>query len=300
MHPALEKILSKTNVPDLVELLAERISNGELTTLLLEVFRRRSEQMRPAQLLVSLHQNRFVHPALRAPIALRQAELKVFEHAREKGFSPVELSPVAPLGVASAYGKVNQNNVLSALRGCEVVSDPSNVLALLMAEQLAGTDELHWICSHRTLRTSQVEGPGMMPHFQLVAGCSLIRSMAPDELIETALRHLSLQQEIFTGFGHQDMRLEIRLKSKRKFLGERLLAQLERSHRFQFAVADEAGSDYYEGFQIKSWVPGPNGPLEIADCGFVSWLRELRGDAALNCFISGIGLERLLPAEAEA
>lgn len=296
MHPALEKILDKTGVTELVELLAERISNGELTTLLLEVYRRRTEQMRPSQLLVSLHQNRFVHPALVHPIALRETELAALRLAQEQGFVPVELSPVAPLGVAAVYDKVNQNNVLSALRGCEVVSDPSNVMALLMAEQLAGKDTLHWICSHRTLRTSHFAGPGLMPHFQLLAACSLVRSLAPEQLIQVALTHLALQRELAAAFGLTGLKLKIQLKSKRKFLGERLLAHLERDGTFAFELNPDAGSDYYEGFQLKTLVDAPAGPLELADCGFVSWLRELRGDAALNCFISGVGLERLMAA----
>lgn len=293
MHRALEKILEKTEQPELVELLSDQISNGELTTLLLEVYKRRAEQIRPSQLLLSLNQNRFVHPPLVDPIQLRQAELKVFELAVADGFTPVELSPVAPLGTSAAYGKVSQNNVLTALRGCEVVSDPSNLMALLMAEQLSGKETLHWICSHRTLRTSQIQGPGMMPHFQMLAACSLVRTMAPEVTIETALQHLHLQQKILAHFGFGTLQLKLQLKSKRKFLGERMLSHLQRNG-FEVEVIEDAGTDYYEGFQLKTWAAAAGGSIELADCGFVSWLRELKSDAALNCFISGIGLERLM------
>ncbi|HEY9840737.1 MAG TPA: hypothetical protein V6D23_09805 [Candidatus Obscuribacterales bacterium] len=296
MHRALEKIINKAGVPELVDLLAERLSNGELTSLLLEVYRRRTEQLKPAQLLARLNQNRFVHPAQVDPIRLRKAELAVFELASAAGFTPVELSPLAPLGTSAAYGKVNQNNVLSALRGCELVSDPSSLMALLMTEQLAfeGSEALHWVSSQRTVRASQVQGPGMMSHFQLLAFCSLQRSMVPEALIVTALRHLELQKQIFTHFGCEDIRFHVRRKGKKPFLADRLLAYLDRSGEFAYQVETESGSDYYEGVQVKSFARTPAGLFELGDCGFVSWARELKSDAARNCFISGIGLERLL------
>ena len=40
MHPALEKIIHKTGLAQLIDLLTDKLSQGELTTLLLEVYRR--------------------------------------------------------------------------------------------------------------------------------------------------------------------------------------------------------------------------------------------------------------------
>ena len=45
-------------------------------------------------------------------------------------YEPVELSPLAPLGTSSVVGTVHQNKVVSTSRNSEVLSDPTNVLAL--------------------------------------------------------------------------------------------------------------------------------------------------------------------------
>ena len=45
-------------------------------------------------------------------------------------FSPLELSPVSPLGTNSVVATVSQNKTLTTTRGLEVVSDATNVLAL--------------------------------------------------------------------------------------------------------------------------------------------------------------------------
>ena len=56
--------------------------------------------------------------------------------AAAEQFEAVELSPLAPLGVCSVVGLASQNKIVSALRGTEVVSDPTNVLALECARRL--------------------------------------------------------------------------------------------------------------------------------------------------------------------
>jgi hypothetical protein len=45
--------------------------------------------------------------------------------------TPSGCLPVAPLGACAIMGHASQNKVLSALRGTEVVADPTNVMALV-------------------------------------------------------------------------------------------------------------------------------------------------------------------------
>src|SRR3989442_15792028 len=56
--------------------------------------------------------------------------------AAAAAFEAVELSPLAPLGSCSVVGLASHNKIVSALRGTEVVSDPTNVFALECARRL--------------------------------------------------------------------------------------------------------------------------------------------------------------------
>lgn len=295
MHPALTRILEKLALPGILERLAQ-LKPSELSSLLLEVYRQQTSRLRPADLLARLPQNRFVQPAGLDPIALREAELAALQLARNTGFELVELSPVAPLGASSVYGRIDQNNVLSALRNCELIADPSNLMCLLMAQQMQRNPEqaLHWFCSQRTLRTAFFEGPGRFAHFQMLAAVSLLYSREDEPLIAATLQHLSLQREIFSHFGLQQLHFKLWCKTQRSQLAEALQRALQASQQLQVQIMPEPGTDYYQGFQLKTfaWVEGTE--WELADCGVVSWAAELKGDKGFQTLISGIGLERLL------
>src|SRR4029434_1523291 len=76
----------------------------------------------------------FVQPAIVDQRSLIEVDGHLLGAA--PAFESIELSPVAPLGVCTIMGHASQNKVLSALRGTEVVSDPTNVLALECARRL--------------------------------------------------------------------------------------------------------------------------------------------------------------------
>jgi hypothetical protein len=86
-------------------------------------------------------------------------------------FAGVDLSPVAPLGSSSALGPVSQDRVISTTRGSEVVSDPTNVLALEAASrrQRSGAPAVSLACCHRVLRGQPFDAPGAFQHFRLFA-----------------------------------------------------------------------------------------------------------------------------------
>lgn len=169
----LERILNKLGNSDLITLLTERISGSELNTLLLKVFNEKANQSSPSDLLRRYRENRFVRPAPADALQLKQLEMDVLKIARSHGVSPIQLSPVAPLGCASVVGTVDQNKVISALRGTEVVSDATNLLALHIADLLkndtnAREDGLSFCTTHRHVRAQHFGGaPGMLAHFHL-------------------------------------------------------------------------------------------------------------------------------------
>jgi hypothetical protein len=125
----LNRIERTLRAGDVTGSLAEGIPAGDLQSVLLAVMRRRVAAMRPADLLERYERNRFARPSGLPPALLLELERRAHQ-ALPQGFEALALSPVCPLGTVGALTSVSQNSVLSATRGTEVVSDPTNVLAL--------------------------------------------------------------------------------------------------------------------------------------------------------------------------
>lgn len=106
------RIVRECNVPDLVEVLSERISPTDLQSLLLEVYHRRSSRLTPAAVLKQYRENRFVRPAQISSVESGEFDRLAFSLLPE-GFEILELSPVSPLASCSVLATVDQNNVVS-------------------------------------------------------------------------------------------------------------------------------------------------------------------------------------------
>jgi hypothetical protein len=167
----LDKIERRTGVDGIAALLADRLSGSELNSLLLEVFRRKTGKMKPAELLAQYRRNRLVQPSALDMIGLLESELKTLRFFRDRGFLPVELSPVAALGSCSVVAAVSQDKVISAVRNTEIVSDATNSLALYVADRRkAGEKELIRLSTvHRHVRTQPFADKRFLPHFKI--GC---------------------------------------------------------------------------------------------------------------------------------
>lgn len=96
----LQRILREAGAPDLIEVLADRLTPTDLQSLLLEVYRRRAAKITAATLLSQHAQNRFVRPAVTDPQVLLAFDQLAFAHSCPP-YTPVELAPVAPLGACS-------------------------------------------------------------------------------------------------------------------------------------------------------------------------------------------------------
>src|SRR5262249_53545207 len=134
------------------ERLAGELSGSELQSLLLEVMQRRAKARRLPEVLSQYQRDAFSRPS---PIDLRTS-LEIDGHllTAAKEFEAIELSPVTPLGTCSVVALTDQNRVLSALRSSEIVSDPTNVLALECALRLRKdpTASVHFTTSQRVIR----------------------------------------------------------------------------------------------------------------------------------------------------
>ena len=179
----LRAIEKKTGVRDLAGLLADRLSGSELSSLMLEVYGQKTGKMKPAELLVQYRCNRLVQPSELEMIGLLESELAVLRFFRDRGFLPVQLSPVTALGCCSVVAAVSQDKIVSAVRNTEIVADATNSLALHVAalrkgsgnpaageevdDGSRGEEVLRLSTVHRHVRTQPFADKRFLPHFTI-------------------------------------------------------------------------------------------------------------------------------------
>ncbi len=129
------KIGEKLGIPDLAEKLGS-LSGSELNTLLLEVMGQKAGELTPAKMRDAYAKSRFFAPSDVEPAAYHRLEAFLLETAEGMGMKGVLLSPAAPFGNCSVFGCVSQNKVISALRGAELLADPTNMLATIIGDGL--------------------------------------------------------------------------------------------------------------------------------------------------------------------
>ncbi|WP_308636396.1 hypothetical protein [Paenibacillus silvisoli] len=303
----LARILSELGQEELIETLAERLSGADFNTLLLEVFRRRASGRKPAELLRGYKENRFVKPAVVDPIALKQLELDLLRIAQRHAFEPIQLSPVAPLGSCSAVAPADQNKIISALRGTEVVADVTNLIALHIADGIKSgkllhePDTLRYCTTHRHVRAQRFpDMPGFLPHFGLYAMVTAGRDGGSYSFELQALwEHIAAYRDMFRTQFEAD--IEILLNSRPGYTdGEGLLARAvqflaERAPELTVTVNPEPNDNaYYKGLQFTIKTTIGDRVQYIGDGGYVDWTRQLLGGKKERMLISAIGLDRLL------
>src|SRR4051794_19099059 len=154
--------------PGAYDALADGLPASRLWSLLLEVAEARAAGRRTVDLVEQWERDRFVQPGIVDQRRLLEVDRLLL--AAAAAFESIELSPVAPLGVCSAMGHASQNKVLSALRGTEVVADPTNVMALECARRLRADPSaaVRLATSHRCVRAQEIPKlPGFSAHFRI-------------------------------------------------------------------------------------------------------------------------------------
>jgi hypothetical protein len=294
----------KAGIPGLVEGLADRLSGSDLNSLLLEVYRRRTARIGPAELLAHYRGNRLVQPSPLDMIGLLELELQALRFLRARGFLPVELSPAAQFGSCSVVATVDQQKVLSAVRNTEIVADATNALALHVAAVVRGSGgdrhSVSRLCTvHRHIRT-QPFPKGYSQHFKI--GC-MVSSGLDTGNYAFECDGLSEQLRALFGLLHDEMGLDgLRLVLKRRSgydernpLIDRVYAHLKREMPGEEIVQEEEPGDnsYYKGLQFKLYTHADGRVWEIADGGFVDWTQQLLENRKERLLISGFGLEWL-------
>jgi hypothetical protein len=277
------------------ERLASELPGSELQSVLLEVLRRRAKARAPAEVLAQYRRDSFCKPAVfdqRISLALDSHLL-----ASADGFEAIELSPVAPLGACSAVALTDQNRVLSALRATEVVSDPTNVLALECALRLRARPELpvHLATSQRVIRAQPVPKlPGYAPHFRIFVlasgGCETTDHAFT---VQTVTRHIrtmlgALDRLEQHGYAFGARSVDVLATAERETLADRIAEAL--GGLATRKVLDHA---YYSGgLRYMLWVTAPDGArIPLVDGGAFDWLAKLASNRRAVYIATGTGAQ---------
>lgn len=303
----LERIARKTGITNLADVLCEQISGADLNSLLLEVFHRKTENMRPEDLLDAYRSNRFVQPSSVNALDFQAFILQTLQATQAAGFEPIVLSPVSPLGACSVVATAHQHKIISALRGTEVTADATNLMALESTvrriHRHLPAETLHLSTTHRHVRAQEVpKVPGFSAHFEVLALTSAGRDTGSFRFeMESLLQHLQFYMTYFNELIQIPVKT-IRLKAldhstepNRVF--DATVSGIHTTHPdwpldIQRTAASE--QNYYEHLQFKIVIALPGYPdLEIADGGFTNWTRQLSRSRKERFLISGLGLELL-------
>jgi len=274
-------------------------SLSELNTILLGLFKEKASSLSPSRVLELFH-SRFTKPSDIDPISMRETELMWLKQAREQSFQPVVLSPLTPLGTCSVLGHVDQNNVVSAIRGAEVVSDATNVLAIQLADDFKKNPAKDLVkrysTVHRHVRGQAFDNPKFSAHFSTfcLASGGYDRGNFEFELSELH-EHISLVYNILANyFSPEDMEIRFYMKRDSDILRDRLTTSnghiwSDKSVKY----IDTPDHEYYKFIQFKVSVRKGGMEFDIADGGLVDWTQKLLSNKKHRCMISGIGIELL-------
>jgi hypothetical protein len=289
----IDRIERALGVPGLAALLGD-LSPADLRSLLLEVNRRQAARLTPAKVLAQYQRDRFTGPATVDPAWFAEFDRKAFERLRDKGYTPIELSPVNPLGTVSALSPLDQNLVLTTGRGTEVVADATNALALESAVRRKDKERVRLCASHRLLRT-QPFPEGMASHFRLLALTIAGRDEGSFSFETESLREqLAALLTVLADVPEVELRITD-LGQRRDLLSTQVLTPLAAEFPqvgMDFDDERRKGRGYYVDACFEVLALG----VPVADGGFTTWTRQLLGNAKERLLTGGLGIDMLYAA----
>jgi hypothetical protein len=279
--------------PGTLAALTHGLPPTDLQTLLLAVARERAARVDPAGLVRRRRGDRFTRPSAVDPRRLWALEARLWD-LLPPHFAGLELSPVVPLGTTSALGPTDQHRVVSTMRGTEVLSDPTNALALEAALRRADTPRADVACCHRVLR-AQPFPAGWSQHFRLFALVSSARDSGSGRteaamLVDHGSFLLRALREVLPG---RDVRLQLSAFGPGPVadrLGDTVAPALREHGTVERDDGRTRARGYYAPAALRITVDG----AEVGDGGLTGWTASLRQDAKERCLVSCVSTERLL------
>jgi hypothetical protein len=275
----------------------------QLTPALLAIARAQAARRRPADLNAQFERDGFVQPSALDARLLHRIDGFALDAAAE--FQAMQLSPVAPLGCCSALAPTSQDRTLSAARGTEVVSDPTNVLALACAARLRRQpDEAVRLCAvHQVLRAQPLPPlPGYSRHFRLFVLAEAGPGRADDGFeVDAIARHIAVMDRIFDrcaeiGAGFPDRRAVVLAIDSRRVLADRVSARLASALPHVAVAREPLERSYYAGLRVMFGASTRAGEYcPIGDLGLFDWVARLTANRRHRLVASGLGIQ-LIPA----
>lgn len=300
-NPVWQNVLKKIRCEHLLEYF-EGLSISELNSLLLEVFKRKATSQAPSSILKGYHENRFVRPSTVDPIVFMELELLLLRLATEHDFRPLVLAPLAPLGSCSVFALADQNKVVSAIRGTEVVADATNILALEAAQRRRAynfNNTIVKLCTaHRHVRAQALSGKGFTAHFGVFCMVSSGKDRGNLRFEREVLQnHLAFYHDFLSVNLGMQTRVTLKVISGTHAESFGLLAHEIASGlpMIDIGIVNVSSEDhrYYYGlrFSIDAFVN--ENEYNIGDGGFVNWPVALMSNKKERMLTSGIGTELL-------
>jgi hypothetical protein len=273
--------------------LSDGLPASEVWSLLLDVLARRAGGRAPADLLRQWKRDGFTRPAYidqRSLVALDGHLL-----AAAEAFEAIELSPLAPLGACSVVGLASQNKVVSTLRGTEVVSDPTNVLALECARRLCehADREVRLATCHRCVRAQETpKRPGFAPHFRIFCLATAARerkdhAFVVEALAEHIATHLAALDRLEQhGYAFPGRSVKVLATAARAQLGDRIAGAVQGAP----VVREVLEHAYYDGLRFMISARSTLGDeIPLIDGGAFDWLGKLTSNRRFAFVASGMG-----------
>ena len=257
-------------------------SPSETRGELLGLVRRQAGRRRPTDLLAHYRRDGFVMPSMLDQRLANTLDRLALEAAAD--FDAVLLSPVAPLGTSSVVAPTSQDRTLSTTRGSEVVSDPTNVLALECAARLLAAPQpvVRLATVHQTLRAQTVTNPGgaRSRHFRLFALAEAGAGLPDDEFeVRAVARQLHAYDRLFDlcasvlPVQFPGRRAIVRVDERGQALAQRLVDRLVEAMPHVELSTEPLESRYYSGLRVGFGAAGRSGDfVEIADLGRFDWV----------------------------
>lgn len=304
-------IVSKINVPNLIELLVDRLSFGELQSLLLKTYELKTKKKQYIELLREYKSNRFTKPSDIDPIIQRNLELDIFSLLPEH-FELLELSPLTPIGTSSVLTGINQNNVVSTIRNTDVAADTTNILALecasrrkiLLKKDKKCTTNVKLCSSQRLTRGQPFQNKNYSAHFNVVALCTAGRDAGNDHFeIVNLLEHITFYVNILEQLidKNEVKKINIKFFEYGRYDNSELIEHIKsnlshKGHMFIKSEKDsEFGKNYYSRLRFMISVVSHNDlEYDYIDGGFSDWTAKLLSNRKERLLTSGIGTDFLL------